>query len=343
MKLRRIQIIAFLIFLSMISSGVLTAAKRESLNQILAIVGNFSISQIDYEVGAEQYKIISKFAPPDRKKQSLRSQVIDFLIDRAIVDIVAEEESVQINEKRIEAEVEKRMESMGITDLEQFKRAIPSQTSMTYEQWIQDLPYQIKKGQLLQIRVSTPLPSEQEIRSWYAKNKAKVGFEVKFREIALAPKDGSIDEESRVYKEMTEIRAKVVKDPSLFRLIASGPRNDSRYKASGGLVNWIPAFELFKQSSILASITSKTKENKISEIYRDERKRYCILYVEGLRPTPIDSVRRGIQNVLYRDKEQKAFEDWLESMRSQISITTYDAIYNKEHNLKIQEESYNLD
>ncbi|NCN10806.1 MAG: putative peptidyl-prolyl cis-trans isomerase [Leptospira sp.] len=343
MKHRKIKIISLLIFLCLVGNSMLIAAKRESLNQIIAIVGNFSISQIDYENGVERYKVISKFAPPSRKKQSLRSQVIDFLIDRLIVDIVAEEESVQINEKRIEAEVEKRMESMGITDLEQFKKAIPSQTSMSYDQWIQDLPYQIKKGQLLQIRVSTPLPSEQEIRSWYAKNKAKVGFEVKFREIAIAPKDSSIDEESRVYKEITEIRTKVIKDPSLFRLIASGPRNDSRYKASGGFVNWIAAFELFKQSSILASITSKTKENKISEIYRDERKRYCILMIEGLRATPIDSVRRGIQNVLYRDKEQKAFEDWLDSMRTQISITTYDPTYNKEHNIKIQEEIYNLD
>jgi putative peptidyl-prolyl cis-trans isomerase len=339
----RTNLTILIVILALIASDSSLFAKRESLNQILAIVGNTSISQIDFESGSERYKIISRFAPPYRKKLSFRSQVIDFLIDRAIVDIVAEEESVQVNEKRIEAEIEKRMESMGITDIEQFKRSIPAQTSMSYDQWLQDLPYQIKKGQLLQIRVSTPLPSEQELRSWYNQNKAKVGLEVKFREIAIAPKDSSIEEESRVYKEITEIRAKVMKDPSVFRLIASGPRNDSRYKASSGFVNWVPTFELFKQSSVLATITSQTKQDKISEIYRDERKRYCILYMEGSRPTPLDSVKRGIQNVLYREKEQKAFEDWLQSMRNNVSITTYDPIYNKEHNVKILEETYNLD
>ncbi|WCL49652.1 putative peptidyl-prolyl cis-trans isomerase [Leptospira sp. GIMC2001] len=319
------------------------AVNRESLNQIIAIVGSKSLSVMDYEAGVERYKVISKFAPPTRKNQSFRSQVIDFLIDRAIVDIVAEEESIQVNEKRIEAEIDRRMEQMGITDLEQFKKQTAQQTGMSYEQWILDLPYQIKKGQLLQIRVTTPLPSEQEVRNWYNKNKGKVGFEVKFREIAIGPKDGSIDEESRVYKEVAEIRSNVLKDPSLFRLIASGPRNESRFKSSGGLVNWVPTFELYKQSPTLATISGQTKEGKISEIFRDERKRYCIIYVEGIRATPLDSVRRGVQNVLYRDKEQQAFENWLEQMRNQVTVTTYDPIYNREHNIKIEEEVYNLD
>lgn len=317
--------------------------RRESINQILAIVGGISVTQLDYERGIERYRVISKFAPPSRKKQSFRSQVIDFLIDRAIVDIVAEEESIQVNEKRIEAEIEKRMEQMGITELEQFKKSIPSQTGMSFDEWIEDLPFQIKKGQLLQIRVNAPLPSEQEIRSWYAKNKSKVGFEVKFREIAISPRNDSIDEESRVYKEIADIRAQVLKDPSLFRLIASGPRNESRFKSTGGLVNWLPAFEIYKQSPTLASIATQTKEDKISEIYRDERKRYCILHVEGVRATPLDTVRRGIQNVLYRDKEQQAFEDWLSAMRGQVSITTFDPIYNRENNIKISEETYDLD
>ncbi|MCC5813770.1 MAG: putative peptidyl-prolyl cis-trans isomerase [Leptospira sp.] len=318
------------------------AGKRESLNSIVAIVGGISISQIDYENGAERYKVISKFAPPSRKRQSFRSQVIDFLIDRAIVDIVSEEESIQVNEKRIEAEIEKRMEQTGSKDLEEFKRNVPKQTGMSFADWLADLPYQIKKAQLMQIRVSTPLPSEQEIRSWYAKNKNKVGFELRFREIAVAPKNASIDEESRVYKEIADIRSQVLKDPSLFRLIASGPRNESRFRSSGGLVNWQPAFELYKQSPTLANIATQTKVNKISEIYRDESKRYCILYMEGMRATPLESVRKGIQNVLYRDKEQQAFEDWLAGMREEVQITTFDPIYNKEHNIKVKQEVYGI-
>lgn len=316
------------------------AGKRESLNNIIAIVGGISISQIDYERGKERYKIISKFAPPTRKRKSFRTQVIDFLIDRAIIDLVAEEESITVNEKRIESEIEKRMEQTGSKTLEEFKQNVPKQTGMSFDDWLSDLPYQIKKGQIMQIRVSTPLPSEQEIRSWYNKNRQKVGFELRFREIAIAPRDASIDEESRIYKEITEIRSKVLKDPSLFRLIASGPRNSSSFR--GGYVNWIPAFDLYKQSPVVASTASQTKPGKISEIYRDERKRYCILYMEGMRATPLESVRKGIQNVLYRDKEQQAYENWLQSMRDEISITTYDPIYNRENNIKIKEETLGL-
>ncbi|MDF3820767.1 putative peptidyl-prolyl cis-trans isomerase [Leptospira sp. 96542] len=316
----------------------------ESLNSVMAIVGPKAISSIDFERGVEKYKNLTRFFPSYKKKGSLHSQVLDFLIDRAIVDIAAEEESVQINEKRIEAEIQKRMEMQGITDIEAFKRSVQQQFGLPYDVWLDDLPYQIKKGQLLQIKVSPPLPSEQEIQNWYNKNKSKVGFEFKFREIIFTPANSSIDEESKVFKELNDIRDKSLKDPSFFRLVASGPRNESRYRISGGLINWIPTFELFKTQPTTASVLSQVGgQGRISEVYRDERKRYCLVIVEGMRPTPLDAVRKGIQGLLFRDKEQSSFEDWIANTRKNTSITIFDPIYTKEQNISNPEEKYNID
>ncbi|WP_246051890.1 putative peptidyl-prolyl cis-trans isomerase [Leptospira idonii] len=315
----------------------------ESINQVIAIVGTRSISQIEYEDGVERYKSLSRFVPAYRKKGSLHSQVLDFLIDRAIVDIAADEESIQVNEKRIEAEIQKRMEAQGITDIEQFKRTVQQQFGLPYNLWLEDLPYQIKKGQLLQVKVSPPLPSEQEVVSWYNKNKSKVGFEFKFRELIISPANSSIDEETRVFQELNDIRTKSIKDPSFFKLVASGPRNESRNKASGGLVNWIPSFELFKSQPTTASVLSQVQQGKVSEVFRDDRKRYCLVFVEGIRPTPLDAVRKGIQGLLFRDKEQSSFEDWVAVTRKNTPIIIFDPIYMKEYNISNPEEKYNAD
>ncbi|TGL65309.1 putative peptidyl-prolyl cis-trans isomerase [Leptospira jelokensis] len=316
----------------------------ESLNAVLAIVGPKSISTLDYEEGVERYKNLSRFFPSYRKKGSLHSQVIDFLIDRAVVDNAADEESIQVNEKRIEAEIQKRMEAQGISDLEQFKKSVQTQFNLPYDVWLEDLPYQIKKGQLLQIKVSPPLPSEQEVQSWYNKNKAKVGNEFKFRELVISPANASIEEESRLFNELTEIRNKSVQDPSFFKLVASGPRNESRYKLNGGLVNWVPTFELYKSQPMTASVLAQVGgQGKFSEVFRDDRKRYCIVYIEGMRPTPLDAVRKGIQGFLFREKEQTSFEEWVAATRKSTSITIFDPIYIKEHNISNPEEKYNSD
>ncbi|WP_109021833.1 putative peptidyl-prolyl cis-trans isomerase [Leptospira kobayashii] len=320
-----------------------TVYSYESLNQVIAIVGNRAITQTEYEKGVEKYKSLSRFVPALRKKGSLHSQVLDFLIDRTIVDITAEEESIQVNEKRIEAEIQKRMEAQGMTDIEAFKKSVQQQFGLPYEIWLEDLPYQIKKGQLLQIKVSPPLPSEQEILNWYNKNKSKVGFEFKFRELIFSPANSSIDEETRIFQELNEIRAKSIKDPSFFRLVASGPRNESRYKANGGLVNWVPTFELYKSQPTTASVLSQVQQGKVSEVFRDDRKRYCLVFVEGIRPTPLDAVRKGIQGLLFRDKEQSSFEDWVSSTRKNTSVVIFDPIYMKEHNISNPEEKYNAE
>ncbi len=331
--------LSFVIF----SSLSLQLSAYESLNQVIAIVGNQAITQSSFEKGAEKYKALSKFLPASRKKGSLHSQVLDFLIDRAIVDIVAEEESIQVNEKRIEAEVQKRMESQGITDPELFKKTVSQQFGQPYDLWLEDLPFQIKKGQLLQIKITPPLPSEQEVLGWYNKNKNKVGFEFKFRELIFSPANSSIDEESKVFQELNEIRSKSMKDPSFFKLVASGPRNESRHKATGGLVNWIPTFELYKSQPTTASVLAQVQQGKVSEVFRDDRKRYCLVYVEGVRPTPLDAVRKGIQGLLFRDKEQSTFEEWLVTTRKTTTITIFDPIYLKEHNIVNPEEKYNPD
>lgn len=329
MKKRRISAITLAILLAAIGSTY----AAESLNVILATVGSVSISEIDYEYGYEAYTRLEKHLTGTNRRKPLRTRVLDFLIDRAIVDVVSEMESIQIDDRRVKAEVQRRMDASGASSKNEFRRKIEQQTGMNYKLWLSELPFQLKKSQLMQIRVNVPPPSEKEVRQWYYSNQNKVGFEIRYREIAIEPRNASVQEETRVYKELAEIRKEAVSNPSSFSLIASGPRNDSSLRANGGLVEWIPTFELFNYSKIIAGVAARMSPGSVSNIFRDERKRYVIIKLEGKRATPLDRIRNGIQNVLYQEKEEQAFDDWLAEERENMHILIFDEQYRSQNNM----------
>ncbi|WP_017850928.1 putative peptidyl-prolyl cis-trans isomerase [Leptospira interrogans] len=315
----------------------------ESLNRVIATVGTVSISELDLDDATEKYNRLQKHLKHEDYRKSFRTRIIDFLIDRAIVDVVAEEESIQVNEQRVDSEIEKRMEVMGITNRKQFEKTMETSSGMPFELWATELPYQIKKGQLLQLKIAVPPPNEQEIRSWYNQNKDKVGFEIRYRIISIAPENDSIQEENRLYKEVSEIRKSILADPSSFALIAGSPRNDPALRARRGMVEWISSFDLYKYSKITATIAAPLPNGGVSEVFRDERKRYCILKIEGKRPTPMENLRGGIQNILYRDKEEDTFHRWLKESRAEIPIQIFDEAYRKENKIPLKEETFHLD
>ncbi|WP_246050589.1 putative peptidyl-prolyl cis-trans isomerase [Leptospira langatensis] len=335
--------IASAVFLGIVSAPR-SAYSAESINRIIATVGSQSISELDYDDAQEKYSKLSRFLKNEDMRKTLRTRIIDFLIDRAVVDSISEEESIQVNEKRLDSEIDKRMEMMGVSSRKQFEKAIEGSSGMTYDLWYSELPYQIKRTQLMQYKVPNIPPTEKDIRAWYNQNRDKVGFEIQFRQIVVAPANDSISEESRIHKEAADIRKSVQADPSSFSLVAGSARNnDPTLRARKGLVDWVSSFELFKTSRSVAAAASAVQVGGISDVFRDERKRYCIIKVEGKRPTPIDNVRQGIGNLLMREKEEDNFHKWVKDQRSHVPIQIFDDAYKKENKIPEYHETFILD
>ena len=321
------------------SNSAVTSAP-ESINRIMAIVGKISISQLDFERGEEIYKALQKQKKQIKaQKSSWKTQVLDFLIARAIIDITADEESIQAGEKNVEAEIDRLMKLSQVTERPQFEKLITEKTGLPFDIWINDLPYQIKRGQLLQVRVSIKPPSEQEIQSWYNQNKQKVGFEIKFREICLVPKNSSDAEEQRISGEINNIKKEARKDRDAFNLIANGPRNQAYAK---GINDWTPTFEIFNRSPALVNVLGRLDDGKVSDAFIDDKRRYCIVRMEGKRPTPIDTIRRNIQEIIQRERVDSSFDDWILTRRKEVLITVYDKEYIAENKLETPDESFNF-
>jgi len=329
--------LSFTLFLLFAPSEIFS---RESLNKVIAIVGKYSITQLDYEKTVEKYKKLFKTGKSPYRG-SLKTQVLDFLISRIVIDITCDEETIVVNEKRIEAEIERIMEGMRFTDRAIFEKTLSEKIGIPFELWLEELPYQIKKSQLLQIRVPVKTASDSEINAWYQKNKNRVGYEVKFREIVLVPKNSSFEEEERVSTEISQIEREIRKNPSAFQLIASGPRNQSTHR--GGFVDWSQVAEIYNRSKITATYLMTTSEGGISPVFRDERGRYCIVKLEGKRATPLETIRRFIQEMLQREKMESSFDDWIKERRKEIPITIFDKEYLAENKIEAPEESFNID
>lgn len=309
----------------------------ESINKIYAIIGKISISQLDYERGEDKFKRLFKQRSP--YKGSHKTQVLDFLIERAIVDITADEESITVNEKRIDSEIEKMMEHSGITDRAQFEKHLSEKSGMPFEMWASDLPYQIKKSQLMQMRVTVRPPTEEDAKKWYEKNKDKLGYEVKYREIVMIPRNGSLDEERRVSNEMSQIQKEIRKDKSAFNLIASGPRNQS---PRGGHSDWISTTDLVMKNRTLVGNLAMLPEGGISELFRDDRGRYCIIRMDGKRRTPMEAIRKIVQDIIAREKMDESFMDWVRERRKEVPMFIYDKEYAAENKIETPDESFNF-
>ena len=121
---------------------------QDSLNRIYAVVGKKSITEIDYEKGEDRYKKLFR-TTKSPYKGSHKTQVLDFLISRAVIEITAEEETITVNEKRVETEIDKIMDNSGQPDRATFEKYISERANIPFDVWVAELPYQIMKNQLI--------------------------------------------------------------------------------------------------------------------------------------------------------------------------------------------------
>ncbi len=295
-------------------------SRGEIVNRVLYVVGDIPITVMDIEM--EMARIRSSRKPV---RGSLRKVAVDRLMERAIVDLVAREESVIISDERVENTIQRRKDVMGIQDDARFRAAVERETGIAYDLWLDDLRYQIKKRSIIQIAVSVPQPEESEIEAFYHRNKARVGLEVKFREIILRPRSSSIQEEQRIAGLAREIHGKVRSDPSLFpRLARTTPDNISPLRSAGGLQAYLPISEVASRSQHIAGMLFNLSPGQISQVFRDRNNNYVLLKLEGKRPVPFYKVHDMIQQILYIQKEDESFDKWIEQKRKEISIIQYE-------------------
>ncbi|MFN3603577.1 MAG: peptidylprolyl isomerase [Leptonema sp. (in: bacteria)] len=285
----------------------------EELNSIYLTVGKKVITKLEIQNIATFAKFLS-----DLENRKISPE--NFLIEKAIVEQIAEEDSIMVSEERLKLEIEKRKLSSNIVSNEDFKKHIEKETGLTFELWKEILKYQLLKQQIIQIRIPIPQPTEEEIENFYKKNSRQIGIEVLYREI-LFPPTKSIIEEKKTYQIASEVYLELQKNPEKFSEIASTLKeNVSPYKASGGIRLWIPIIDVAKEDPILAGAIFNTSINSITPIFKNQNQQYTIIKVEGKRTVPFEKVREMIRIRLFYEKAEEAFQKWIEDKKRNFII-----------------------
>ena len=285
------------------------------VNRVRYVVGNQAITELDIQRAITELQ--------QSRQPATEAAAVEMLIKRALIEIEAARESIIVTRDRIAHEVSLRKQAMGIVDDGEFQRIVTQETGMPYELWLKTFRYEIIKRQLIQIAVTVPQPTEEEVQRFYNAHRAEVGIEVSFREIIFAPRSNAVQEELRVSNAANEVWRSLRSNPGAFGEVArTTPGNVSLLKPYGGLQPYIGIHELHDRDPIIARQVHALPVGTISSVFRDASGRYVIIKVEGKRPVPYEKVREIIQRRLYFDNEDDAFDRWLQERRRETAIVT---------------------
>ena len=290
-----------------------STVEGERINSVRLLVGTRPITDIDYEDGAALVKLF-------RQGRATPKEVENFLIEKSIVDQVADEESIVVSDERIDNEIKRRMEMAKETDEEAFKARIERETQVSFRLWKESLRYQMVRQQIVQIKVTIPQPDEKEVEKFYRQNAHRVGVELLFREIVF-PVAPTIAAEREIDKRARQVHSQVSANPASFGDVArSLPENVSPFKAGGGIRLWIPIDDLAREDRVLAGMLYNLPQGAVSPVFRDSTNRYRIVLLEGKRPVSLEKIREMIRMQLFYDKADESFERWIEERKRNLVI-----------------------
>lgn len=286
------------------------------VNRVRIVVGEEAITDLDLRQAGDKLRRANRL-----RGRSPEAAAADFLIERAIVEMEARRESILVSEERMQNEMKRRMQFAGIVREEDFRVRVERESGLPWDVWQDDLRYEIIKRQLIQVKITVPQASEAEIEQFYRRNRERVGFEVRYREIIFAPRDSSIAEESRVSQQASAAYNRAASAPGSFGALAQTIEgNVSPLRTVGGLNDYVGIQDLAERDQNLAGILFNTAPGSVSRPFRDARGRYVIIMVEARRPVPLEKIRDLIRDRLYFEKEGEAFEEWIARRKREVAV-----------------------
>lgn len=304
----RMLLIATTVFVSALAASTV-------LVDVVAVVANAPITSIDL---AQEVERMQKRKVPIKDKRSIKSHALDALIGRAIIDVIAREESVTISPERINNAIKKEMDMRGILREEEFKKVIKRELGLEFEDYKEELVRQLKTQQVMQLRVSVPNPTPSQVEEWYRQNKNRVGKKYTFRLIYI-PVAGN---ELKVSQQMKAARAMGASSSAGF---AKAAEQFSAHpsKKNGGLIVDLRLDQIAQIDPVLAGAINGTPVGTTSQVFVGANGGYYCVRVESARAISLDEVYDNVRAILYSQNEQIEYARWLKEQRKKVAVTIY--------------------
>jgi len=296
----------------------------EIVDRIVAVVNNDIISLLEFQEVFEPYteKVRSLGYAPEEEKTTLvkvREDILNQIIDQKLTDQESRRAGITINEKEIDAAVERIKTSNFYTD-EELKEAL-GREGLTLEDYRTRMKEQIIRSKLVNLEIKSKIViTKEDVKAYYTEHKEdwQGGKKYHLRNILMeTPSYSDESEHLEIKKKMEDILAKLKKGQSFEKLAEKYSRSSSA--AKGGDLG------VFSRDVLAPQLQEALKTMKAGEFtpVMKTDSGYQIFFVEEVIETggkSLEEARPEIEEKLFNEIVNKKFRSWLEELRKHSHI-----------------------
>jgi len=298
------------------------------VDRVVAVVNDDVITLSEVEkAGRNFFARIRSQAPADELEMTLekgRKEVLNTLIDKMIAKQKAGELSITVDESEIDSAIEQILAKNNAT-LQDFRKEL-AMMNLSEQDYRDDLRDQILQSKLIGYQVrSRIVVIEDDIKEYYQKEfteeKGENGYNILQMGFSWNTENpGASGTKEEALKTAEEIRARVLAGESFTELAKSYSNLPSA--ADGGSIGLIKKDDMaaYMRETVLAihpgEISPIVETDNAFQFFKLLSVRDGDLVVKA----PYESVKDEIRDMLYRQKMEEQYAEWVKSLREQAYI-----------------------
>ena len=301
----------------------------EIVDWTLATIDNECVT---YQEFKSTYREIKKNAQAYKSMGidlSSKDAILNQLINNKILNLEAEKNDINVSDADVKAQIEQFKKMNQLND-ELFKQVLKQQgmtlneLKKTYRERIRN-----QKLQEIEIRNTVTPPTEEEMKTFYNKNKKNMKSNPQVHILQILVKDNPNADlterlaiKKRIEKAYTKAKAGVD-----FAKLAKMYSDDENTKNNGGDAGWI---EKGKTAPEFDKVIFSLRKNEISQPFQTRWGFFIVKVIDKKRAKSMkyEDAKSIIRNMLLQKKSQEAFQNWIIEKRKEYGIKVY--LNNKE-------------
>ena len=291
----------------------------EIVDRIVAVVNDDIITYLEVQEEMSPYEAQIKAVgyDPEKEQQMLyrvRKDIVKKLVDKKITDQEIKRHKISISDEDIDNNIERIKKDKLWTD-EDFREALERE-GMTVESYRKNMKEQALRTRLLNTTVKSKIViTKEDVAAYYANNIEKYQGERTYhlRNIIMRVlEDAGTDEKQAVLEKMENVHAALDNGTSFESLARE--YSESSLAKSGGDLGYL-AYKNF--SPQLKEALDSLSSGEYTTVL-DTDQGYQVFYIENMQQenvTSLEEVYEEIEEILFKELSEKAFNDWLEGLR----------------------------
>lgn len=308
------------ILAAFLTTAAFAPARSEVIDKIAIIVNGEIITQSEIDRMLfplfQQYRTMYQGGELESKIEEARQKIVQQLIEDRLILCEAKKLNMEVLDKEVEEKIEETADSR-FGSRAAFEAAMAEQR-VTMKELKERYRDQIMTRRLVDQKIGSKIVvTPVELNDYYNKRSAEFVHPemVKLRNILLKPKEGvSASKTADLAKEISRRLRSGGDFAELARIYSDGPGADE-----GGLMGYSKKGDLLPE---IEKVVFNMKEGEVSDMIQTGLGYHIFKMEERVQQKvlPLESVRRDIEELIYRDKVKDKLKGWIEGLKKNAYI-----------------------